>query len=360
MKPTPPLSITGLGCLSSLGHDPQAHVDALSSPALGFERLGTLVDLPDPLASVPAGWIKPRNLLSHRKWSPATCATLHVARQAMAEAGWSESERETAGIVFGTSRGTAAGWLEPWPDRRPFGVMAASNSLASEPAAAVSLELGLGGNWHVVGNGCCAGLDALGTAALWIHAGLAERVLVIACDLPLVRPILDAYQATGILAGTERQGMTPAEGAAALCLEADSKPGTPCLRTYASVGEPAATLGAAHEFPGLRRLLTGLLDLHPQPNLCLPHSSGTPAHSKSETLILSDLLDPSVPCLSLKPYTGHCVGASGLLESVIACQALRVSQPMSGTPLPMGSSILKIASAMGGKHSAAIIDSPHE
>lgn len=359
MKARPPLAITGLGCLSSLGHTPASHLEALASPTPNFQPLGNLTDLPSPLANVPAAWITPRSLLSHRKWSPTTCATLHVARQAIAEAEWSADERRDAAIIFGTSRGTAAGWLEPWPERRPFPIMAASNSLASEPASAVSHELGLGGDWQVISNGCCAGLDALGTAALWLHAGLVQRALVIACDLPLVRPILEAYQSTGILAQPDRPGMIPGEGAAALCLEIGASENSPRLITYASAGEPDATLGTTTDLPGLRGLLGRFLESHPSPSLCLPHSSGTPMHAQSENQILDDLLAASTARLSLKPFTGHCIGASGLIETVMACAALRQKDRMTTTSLPQGSSILKIASAMGGKHSMALIDYPH-
>lgn len=359
MKQTVPIGITGLGCLSTLGHTPQAHLDALDSPPAPFRQLGSLTGVPGPLADVFAAWIDPRSLLCHRKWSPATCATLHVARQAVAAAGWSARDCDEAAIIFGTSRGTAAGWLEPWPDRRPFPIMAASNSLASEPAAAVSHELGIHGDWHVVSNGCCAGLDALTTAAIWLRAGIVRKVLVLACDLPLVRPVLDAYHSTGILATPGKPGMIPAEGAAAICLESDAPPRAPRLVTHASIAEPNATLGSTSELPALRKLLSRVLDAQGAPTLCIPHSSGTPMHALSENQILDDLLSSDSVRLPLKHHTGHCIGASGLLETVMACAALKRGSPLQGTDLPAGSTILKIASAMGGKHTVALIQSPH-
>ena len=77
-------------------------------------------------------------------------AALHVARQAIAEAGWSAADLEDAVLFLGTSRGTADGWVDPWPQRRAFPLMAASNSLHSEPAAAISIELGIRGPWQVL------------------------------------------------------------------------------------------------------------------------------------------------------------------------------------------------------------------
>ena len=60
-----------------------------------------------PHRDLPASWIEPRKLLVSRKWAPATLAALHVARQAVAEAGWSVSDLEDAVLFLGTSRGTA-------------------------------------------------------------------------------------------------------------------------------------------------------------------------------------------------------------------------------------------------------------
>jgi len=359
LKAVPPLRITGLGCLSSLGHTPEDHVAALSSPPPSFRTLGELTEVPSPLDDVLSAWIEPRSLLAHRKWSPATCATLNVARQAIADAGWSASDCEDAAIIFGTSRGTTAGWLEPWPQRRPFPIMAASNSLASEPAAAVCHELGIHGNWHVVSNGCCAGLDALTTAAMWIHAGTVSRALVVSCDLPLVGPVLEAYESTGILAHSGPPGMMPAEGAAAICLEESSALSGPRLIAHASTAEPNATLGATTDLPGLRKLLHGFLAQHPQPDLCLTHSSGTPMHAESERRILNEILSSSTARLAIKPYTGHCIGASGLIEAVIGSSALRSGSPLGTLDLGPTSSILKISSAMGGKHTAVLIDYLH-
>lgn len=112
-------------------------------------------------------------------------AALHVAKQAATDAGWNKDELANAALVVGTSRGNAAGWLGEWPNRRPFKLMAASNTIHSEPATAISIELGIYGPNHVVASGCSAGLDALGIAKLLIDSGQAERALVVGVDLPL-------------------------------------------------------------------------------------------------------------------------------------------------------------------------------
>jgi len=93
-------------------------------------------------------------------------AALHVARQAIADAGWTADDLRDAALVVGTSRGNAAGWLGPWPGRRPFKLMAASNTIHSEPASAISIEFQITGPNHVLASGCSAGLDAIGIAMM--------------------------------------------------------------------------------------------------------------------------------------------------------------------------------------------------
>jgi len=350
-----PLSITGLGCLSRLGDGIVDHRHALARPPAPFRRLGEAEGAPVGFEALPAGWIEPRGMLGHRKWSPSSMAALHVARQAVMQAGWTERERADAVVFLGTSRGSMAGWTEPWPRRRAFGRMAASNSLTAEPAAALGAELGIGGPWQVLSSGCCAGLDALGMASLWLRSGLAQHALAVAVDLPLVAPVLDSYRRTGLLATAEQPGMVPAEGAAALCLETRHDAASPALLDYRSTAEPGDLLGAAAS-PALGNLLRELALVHP-PDAIVPHASGTPALAEREPASVRAALGPDLPQHPLKPWTGHTIGASGLLETVLAVDCLRERRPLPGSARPP-SLLCKIASALGGKHSIVVLRSP--
>ena len=102
------LSIRGLGALSALGENLTDHYQAILEGVFPFRPIGELMDHSNPL--LPAAWIQHRGLLTHRKWSPASMAALHVARQAIAQAGWSRAELAEAVLILGTSRGGAAGW----------------------------------------------------------------------------------------------------------------------------------------------------------------------------------------------------------------------------------------------------------
>jgi len=372
------VSLTGLGCLSVLGHDCAAHLAAIDCGRTRFAPLAELLGNDSRHAALHAGWIEPRSLLSHRKWSPLTVAALHVARQAITDAAWSADETRDAALFFGSSRGALAGWLAAWPGRRPWRLMAASNSLHSEPAAAISIEFGMTGPWQVIANGCTAGLDALAMGRLWLAAGLARRALVVAADLPLVAPLLDAYAATGILSRDNRNdpfhpansGILPAESAAAVTLESGTRRGRVILTGCAGNADASDPLGPASDGGRMAALLAeGVARFGPPVALC-PHASGTQVQASAEPAAIRRALPEQVGWLPLKPFTGHALGASGLLETLILAaflQQQRLPPLLSGLYCPQGNSlststapgpVFKIASALGGRNALAALAPP--
>ena len=306
-------------------------------------------------------------------------AALHVARQAIADAGWTSDELKDAALVVGTSRGNAAGWLGPWPGRRPFKLMAASNTIHSEPATAITIEFGITGPNHVLASGCAAGLDAIGIAMMLVHSGMASRALAVAVDLPLVPLLLDNYASSGILSHDmhadpyhpDSSGFIPAEGAAAMAIET-TRGDFPKLIHYGCnsdacdpVGIPADG-GRAFELLEKAALQAGL------PIAVSPHATGTAVQAIADPALLSRSFDGQKPTLHLlKPFTGHTIGASGLLESVILARFLRDHQlppNFSNLHVPAGFSlpdqvldatgpVYKLSHGMGG-HNALLVLSP--
>jgi 3-oxoacyl-(acyl-carrier-protein) synthase len=307
-------------------------------------------------------------------------AALHVGREAVAEAGWTAGDLEDAVLFLGTSRGTAAGWIDPWPERRAFPLMAASNSLHSEPAAAVSIELGIRGPWQVQASGCAAGLDALGMAALWLRAGLARRALVLAVDLPLSPALLDSYASTGILSknglndpySPSSSGILPAEAAAAVALEVAAAPGTVRFKGYLANSDAADAIGMPPGAPGLVGLLRKGWEQFGSPRLLVPHASGTASHAVLEPAAIVAALGGDSSVCPLKAWTGHGIGGGGLLETAILASFLRAGEApplpagltrppgLAMTPgrLPSSAIAFKLASALGGKNSLVALQAP--
>lgn len=369
-------SIVGIGALSALGHDVGSHFEAVNSGQTGIGDLSDLLGNQSPHSGLPGAWIRPREILTHRKWSPASMAALHVAKEAVKASGWSAGDLEEAALIIGTSRGNAAGWLGPWPGRRPFKLMAASNTIHSEPATAVSIELGLLGPCHVVASGCSAGLDALGLAKLLLDSGKVTRVLVVAVDLPLVPMLLENYRNSGLLAKSGRldpfskntDGFIPAEGAAAIALSSVEK-GKVSLAHFSNNSDGADPVGVPKDGGRTHLLLERAVREHGIPAAICPHATGTKIQARAERRIFENFFLGENPTLHLlKPYLGHTIGASGLLESAVLIRFMEdglLPPNLPGTSgidgyatpnasIPCIGPVFKLAHGMGGHNALAV------
>ncbi len=346
-----------------------------------FRPLGALLGEESPHAARPGAWIADRELLTHRKWSPATMAALHTARQAVARAGWGAAELRDAALVVGTSRGNAAGWLGPWPGRRPFKLMAASNTIHSEPATAISIEFGITGPNQVIASGCAAGLDAIGTAMMMVGCGMATRALAVAVDLPLVPLLLDNYAASGLLSSSfspdpyspAADGFIPAEGAAAIAFGTDGEGALGRLLYYSCNSDACDPVGIPADGGMTPALVERALGSAGPCGAICPHGTGTQVQARADASIFSRCFPPGAVTLHpLKPFTGHTIGASGLLETVILADFLSrgmlpPNKPglhampgfdMPSTPAEAAGPVLKLSHGMGGHNSALILSPP--
>jgi 3-oxoacyl-[acyl-carrier-protein] synthase II len=331
-----------------------------------------------PHASRPAAWIGNRALLTHRKWSTVTMAALHVARQAITDAGWSADDLRDAALVVGTSRGNAAGWLGPWPGRRPFKLMSASNTIHSEPASAITIEYQITGPNHVLASGCSAGLDAIGIAMMLLRCGAASRALAVAVDLPLVSLLLDSYAASGVLSNSPNpdpyrpgtSGFIPAEGAAAMAIDINADAG-PKLLHYGCNSDACDPVGIPKD-GGRTPALFDALGPALRPVAICPHATGTAVQAAADPAALARAYPDRRPSLHLlKPFLGHTIGASGLLESVVLAGFMRerrLPPNMPGLHAPAGFTlphealavsgpVAKLSHGMGG-HNAILVLEP--
>ncbi|SKB08393.1 Beta-ketoacyl synthase, C-terminal domain [Prosthecobacter debontii] len=319
-----------------------------------------------------AGRIADRRLLKGRRYGAASNVAVKVAQRAVEKAGWTEEQTRSAWIFAASSRGQAGELLGTNAWRRPSKRFSASNTLHSEIAAAVSIELGIRGPWQMISNGCSAGLDALGLAHMALTSGMAPRVLVVAVDLPLVPELLKDFQDTRLLASKtlydplspQTAGFHAGEAAVALTLESEGQGRGPCMTRYAANSDAYDSLVIPEDGGSLAELLAGF----EVPDLICPHATGTANHAVAEINALHRCYPDVPPLLLLKPYTGHTLGASGLLDVALISEGLRqgnlpgnlpdLSHP-TGISLDMPANprrVLKIASGMGGHNAAVMLE----
>lgn len=384
------IEIQGVGLWSALGRGWSAHRAAFADGRTAFSRLGEVAGFEASNSDLLVGAIEDRAALAYRKYSPASNLGLAVARDAVADAKVDAEKLRDAALVVGSSRGNAAGWLSDWPGRRPVKLLAASNSMHSEIASAVSIELGITGPCHVLANGCSAGLAAVDMARMLILSGTVNHALVVGVDLPLCEILLDVYAKTGLLSRNgvsdpydpRTSGFFPAEAGAAMWLSVDVREGrSSCPRLAGTwVNSDAADLvGVPQDGGGVARLAAKVmvsLDGKRLRAVC-PHASGTLVHGQSESRALREILadvDGTAPTVHLmKPWTGHSMGASGALDLAILAAAMREGElppnlpglcgvgdcarlPERFEPIAGGDVVVKIASGMGGQNVIAALE----
>ncbi len=351
-------------------------------------RLGAEAGLVD-FATLPAGLLPARTLLRGRRYGAAANAAVHLARAAVRQAGWSGPKTCEAWLFAASSRGNVGEEAGSNAWRRPIRRFSASNSMHSEIAAAVSIELGIRGPWQMISNGCSSGLDALGLAWMAVAGGLAPRALVVAVDLPFVPRLLRDFADTGLLSrngvndpfalegsGTATSGFLPGEGVVAVAVERSA--GTSVrplcrLERYFANSDAYDALMIPPDGGGITDCVAGVWNAgDPRRVVALcPHATGTLNHARAEPPALQRAMaGHPVPLLPLKPHTGHTLGASGLLDVALLAGCMAggtlpavlpgLTPPACGldlveSPLPLtsGDRVVKLASGMGG-HNAAV------
>lgn len=370
------IKITGISSICGLGSSLEDHAAKINKGQTALRLLNQFSGLSVPTGEIHGAWIEQRDLMLSRKWAPASALAIHAARAAIADAKLEGKNLEQAAVIAGTSRGNA--WLQDWEGRRPFKLMAASNTMHGEIASAVTIEFGIHGPWQVIASGCAASLDALGMAYMMLKSGVVKHAIVLGVELPLVDPVVQSYLNTGVLSknalndpySKQTSGFHPGESASALVLEADAKQGIEMLGYWCN-SDAESPIGMPKDGRGLRDCLKKAKDAlkKEQIQAICPHASGTYLHAQAEQTALKTALKPQkeISLHLLKPFTGHTVGASGLLDTAILSHYLRHDQLPPNLPnmtpaefpfsLPTKPTsiekevVLKIAVGMGGHNS---------
>lgn len=360
-------------------------LDALRDRRGGLAPLSERLPVLDELADLPSGSLPSREVLKGRRYGAASNAAVAVAREAVRRAGWTPQATGEAWLFGASSRGNAGEILGRNAWRRPLRKFSASNTMHSEIAAAVSIELGIRGPWQMCSNGCSSGLDALGMAWMAVGAGLAPRAVVVAVDLPLVPELLRDFRDTGLLSinGVNdpfalegkhaTSGFLPGEAAVAVTLERVGDRALCRVEHYSANSDACDALMIPEDGGGIADCVRAVVkagDAGKVVALC-PHATGTPNHARVEPpALLRAMEGKRVPLLPLKPHTGHTLGASGLLDVALLAACMRegwlpavlpgLTPPACGLPLnetllkvQSGDRLIKLASGMGG-HNAAV------
>jgi 3-oxoacyl-[acyl-carrier-protein] synthase-1 len=205
--------------------------------------------------------------------------------------------------------------------------------------------LRLAGPSVVVSSACATTAKAFGNAARMIAAGLCDAAVVGGADT-LCGTTLHGFRSLNLVSNepcrpfdADRQGISIGEGAGfALIEKVENAPDHGASVLLLGVGESSDAHHMSSPHPegiGARLAMERALaaaGLKPSDidyvNL---HATATLVGDAAEDRAVCDLLGPATPCSSTKGFTGHTLGASGIIEAIFS--ALGIIQGfMPGSP----------------------------
>ena len=202
----------------------------------------------------------------------------------------------------------------------------------------VRTSLGLAGPAFVVSTACAATSKVFGTATRMIAAGLCDAAIVGGTDTLCATTLL-GFQSLGVMSDqpcrpydAERRGISIGEAAGFVLLERPDHRHGPDTVLVLGIGESSDAYHMSSPHPdgiGARRSMEQALrvaGLQPaEIDYINLHGTATLVGDASEDRAVFDLFGATVPCNSTKGFTGHTLGASGVIESVFSALAIQHS-----------------------------------
>jgi 3-oxoacyl-[acyl-carrier-protein] synthase II len=218
-------------------------------------------------------------------------------------------------------------------------------------AAASHIAMDAAGQGQVAAfsTACVAGLDAISWAADKIERGQATAVLAGASETPLAPPILEAFRTLGALSRWEgpppeasrpfdrlRSGLVLAEGAGIVVVEDEDHARSRQANIYARILANASVTEARHmrevdpTGDSTTRVLRHLIDragIGPEDvDYVCAHGNSLIDYDAAETAGIKRALGKQAACIpvsSMKSMCGQALAASGAMQTVAACLAIR-------------------------------------
>lgn len=184
----------------------------------------------------------------------------------------------------------------------------------------------------VVSNACVSGILAVSVAKRMIQSELYDHVFVVAGDevSEFVLSGFNAFQAMSDLPckpySKNRTGVSLGEATAAVLLSAEAKNAKIKVIGDSSINDANHISGPSRTGEGLflsiqNALKEAQIDAQ-KIDYISAHGTATPFNDEMEAIAFARLNLQKIPVNSLKGFYGHTLGASGLLETVIAIESL--------------------------------------
>lgn len=342
-----PVVITGAGAFSAGGGNAAElweSVEGGESPAVFREYVWGKEYWRTAVCEAPEVGGRLAKFARSGKWDRSIQLAAIAAGEALGQAGLPGGvEEERVGIILGTSRGPRTKWMESVEKKSVRPSDGASSTLASMTGVLAQCY-GIRGASMVVSATCASGGAAIALGAQQILLGTADAVLVGGADAPLNALMIAQLRASGIIGSHEvagltcrpfdrsRNGLCLGEGAGFLVLELLSSAERRGARPLAKLA--GWGLGTDHQSrvsvdrkgTTLVRTMREALWMAgvEEVQYVNAHGTGTVMNDEAEANAMAEVFGAGScpPCGSTKPVTGHCLGATPVIEAVLCLKAL--------------------------------------
>jgi len=336
-----PLRISTYTVSSAVGAGRAAHVRALRAGTTGLERrvfdtntldcwLGEVRDFDVPLTGTLADW---------------DCRNNRLAEFALIQDGFLEAVAATrarygasrVGVFIGTStsgvqhtelayraRDAGTGALPGWFDQRR------TQNIFSV-AAFVALRLGLTGVALSISTACSSSAKVFAAASRAIAAGMCDAAVVGGVD-SLCLTTLYGFNSLQLIsaeicrpADAARLGISIGEAGGFALLD----PLAECSQALLGYGETSDAFHMSSPEPAGRGAIESIRAALARASVAPDevdyinlHGTGTIANDNAESRAVCEVFGSTTPCSSTKGWTGHTLGAAGMVEAAICLMAI--------------------------------------
>ena len=358
--------VTGIGTINSTGHNVKDSFEAVVNGVCGIDTI-TLFDASDFSVTI-AGEVKdfnPETVMDKKEVKKADRFIqlgIKAALEAMIDSGYvtQENKKVDSSIAerFGIISGSGIGGLSTIEKNSvvcetrgskkisPFFI---PSSLANMLSGFISIEHNLKGPSLSHVTACAASTHALNDAVKTIMIGGADKILVVGAESAICGAGVGGFAAMKALStrndnpkkasrpfDKDRDGFVIGEGAGALVVEDLESALARNAKIYCEIigfGESAdANHITAPVMDGPLRAMKAAFEMaknitgkYPTIDYINTHGTSTPVGDKNEAAAIKELFggkENCPPVSSTKGQIGHCLGAAGAIEAVMAIKAL--------------------------------------
>lgn len=352
--------VTGLGAVTSLGHDVESFWASLVAGRSGVRRI-SLFD-PSEFASQIGAEVLDWEAAQHmdpkeaRRNDRYTHFGFVAAKQAFTDSGldMGKEDADRVGVMIGSGIGgmyTYESQLKVLAERGPRKVspFTIPSLIGNMCSGLFAIEIGARGPNFGVVSACATGTHALGEAAHAIRRGDVDVMVAGGseaaitpfayasfCSMKAMSTRNDTPSTASRPFAKSRDGFIMGEGSGVLVLESLEHAQARGARIYCELAGYAATCDAFHitqpdpEGKGLsmamKRALASAGATPESVDYINAHGTSTPYNDKFETLAIKKIFGDharKVAISSTKSMTGHLLGAAGGIESVISVKTIQ-------------------------------------